>query len=375
MQRLGAVVTGPDGDPIPVEDLGHIMGMDAFERKGRHPTLGLCTGAKQLHTRDFFQALKRIFRDLMLMRGNGIHTQGGKIIHGRPKSYCLGDRRCACFKLMRQSIRPEGAQLDFLDHVPAAHEGRHGLQKLHFPIQRADTGRSAHLVSREGQEIGIQGLHIHTQMRDRLGRIDESDCPRLMRQADDLGCRVDRAKNVGHVRKGDQLRAPGQKAAVYIQVEKAIPCHRYEIQLDAALHLQHLPGDKVGMVLHLCQEDQVAGLQVRSRPGISHQVDGLGRIACVDHLMSRRCINEPGDLHPRLLVHERGFLGQGMHPAVDVCVGAAIVTIHRIDDGQRFLRCRRRIKIHQRDARRNLALENRKIFTNFVYVEHGKGNT
>ncbi len=99
-----------------------------------------------------------------------------QVIHRRAKTNRLGDRRCAGFEFVRELVGGERAQVDALDHIAAAQEGRHGFQQLLAPVQRADTGWTAHLVRGKSQKIHIQILHIHREMRHRLGPIHQGHC-------------------------------------------------------------------------------------------------------------------------------------------------------------------------------------------------------
>ncbi len=116
-------------------------------------------------------------------------------------------------------------------------------------------------------------------------------------------------------------------------------------------------------MLHLGQDDQVAGFQVGACPGICHQVDRLGGIAGEDDLLGGRCIDELRHLFTGLLVHGRGFFRQGMHTPVDVGVVGAVKRFHRFQHRQRFLRGGRGIEIDQRNTRAHFPAQDGKIFT------------
>src|SRR5215207_9623991 len=100
-------MTSPNRNPIPIKDLGYIMGMNTIERECCDATLLISGGAKDLYARNLFQSFKRIFRDLVLMFGNGIHAKGGKIINRRPEADRFGNRGSACLKFVWQAIRAE----------------------------------------------------------------------------------------------------------------------------------------------------------------------------------------------------------------------------------------------------------------------------
>ena len=122
-------------------------------------------------------------------------------------------------------------------------------------------------------------------------------------------------------------------------------------------------------MLHLGQDDEVSGLEIRARPGIGNEIDRLGRIARVNDLPRGWCIDEFSDLLACSFIHGGGFFSKGVHTTMDVGIRAAIIFIHRFDDRKRFLRCRRGIKINQRNTVRGFTLEDGKVFADYVYIE------
>ena len=187
-----------------------------------------------------------------------------------------------------------------------------------------------------------------------------------------LGGRVDRAEDVGHVCKRDQLRAASQEGAINVEVEQAILGHGDEFQLDAAFRLKHVPGDQVRVVFHLGQDDEVARLEVGARPRVSYEIDRLGGIARVDDLTRRSGVDELCDLLARAFIHGRGFLGQSVNTAMDVGVRAAIEVVHGLDDGQRLLAGGRGIEIDHAHTRLGFTLEDGKVFADLFDVEGHK---
>ncbi len=98
------------------------------------------------------------------------------------------------------------------------------------------------------------------------------------------------------MRKGHQARAQVEQALVGSQVQQTILAHRDELQAQVFLGGQDMPGHQVGVVLHLGQDNHIARPQVGPPPGVGHQVDRLGGVACVDHLARGRRMDKAGDL-------------------------------------------------------------------------------
>ena len=88
------------------------------------------------------------------------------------------------------------------------------------------------------------------------------------------------------------------------------------------------------MVLHLGEEDPVAGADVGVAPGPGDQVDRLGRVADEDDLAAVGGADVVGDGRPRPLVGVGRLRGEGVGAAVDVGVVAALVAVDRLDRGQ-----------------------------------------
>jgi hypothetical protein len=118
-----------------------------------------------------------------------------------------------------------------------------------------------------------------------------------------------------------------QQALEGFQVELAVVGDGDEPQDDPLPLPQEVPGDDVGVVLHLRQHDLVAGLQRRAQAG-GDQVDGLGA-ALGEHHLRRRRVDEPRHGLAGVLVGVGGLVRQGVQAAVHVGVGM----LHGVDHG------------------------------------------
>src|SRR3954454_13158052 len=90
--RPRAVVADPDRDALLVEDLAHVVRVDVAEREGDRgaPLLGR-RRADDPEVGDFEEALHRVFRERVLVRGDVLHADGAQIVDGRPQTDRLGD--------------------------------------------------------------------------------------------------------------------------------------------------------------------------------------------------------------------------------------------------------------------------------------------
>ena len=73
----------------------------------------------------------------------------------------------------------------------------------------------------EGVEVAIQLLHVHAQVRHRLGAVEQHGDAPGVGQVDDRLDRVDRAQRVGDVGQRDELRPRRQQALELVQEQFA----------------------------------------------------------------------------------------------------------------------------------------------------------
>ncbi len=104
---------------------------------------------------------------------------------------------------------------------------------------------------------------------------------------------------------------------------------------------QHVPGDDVGVVLHLGQHDGVSSPEVGSTPGMGDKIESLGGVLGEQDLPGRRRrTDEAPHLGPGFFEQPGGLLGNGVHTAVDIGMGGLVVMTHGIEDSHRALgRC------------------------------------
>jgi hypothetical protein len=112
------------------------------------------------------------------------------------------------------------------------------------------------------------------------------------------------------------------------------------------------------VVLHLGDDDAVAGIQAGRAPGAGDEVDGLGGVTDEDDLAPVGGAHVVGDRRPGALVGRGRLGGEGVRAAVDVRVVAALVTVDSLDRGQDPLGAGAAVEIGDRPVV-DLALERR----------------
>ena len=132
-------------------------------------------------------------------------------------------------------------------------------------------------------------------------------------------------------------------------------------QLEAQLLGEDEPGNEVGVVLHLGEQDRVPLPEMVAPPRLCDQVERLGGVLGEDDLApGHRRADEAADLGPGLGEQPVGLLGDGVEAAMDVGIARLVVRIHRLEDGAGLLRRGRGVQIDQAGALTG-TVEDRKV--------------
>ncbi len=208
-------------------------------------------------------------------------------------------------------------------------------------------GRPVGLVTGDGVEVDTELADVDAHLRHRLSAVDQDQGAGLVGHARDLGDRVERSEHVRDVGDGDQLRAAGKRRLELAQQQLAVVVDPDPIDLGAGRFGQLLPGDDVGVVLHLGQHDPVARVDVGRAPAARDEVDRLGRVADEDDLAAIGRAEVVGDRGPRTLVGGGRLGRERVRAAVDVGVVAPLVTVDGLDRGEYALRARARVEVDE----------------------------
>ncbi len=126
------------------------------------------------------------------------------------------------------------------------------------------------------------------------------------------------------------------------------------------------------MVLHLRQQDGVAGPEIGRAPGVGHEVDRLRRAAGPDDLVGAARIEKACHARPGALVGGGGPVAQLVEAAVHVRVVAAVIPFDRLDDRQRLLARRGVVQVDKRPPV-HLPIEDREVGPQRLPIDRWRG--
>ncbi len=162
--------------------------------------------------------------------------------------------------------------------------------------------------------------------------------------------RIDGPEDVGDVGHAHRAGALVEELLVLLEDQFAVVVHRDHPQAGAGLPADELPGDDVGVVLHLRDEDLVPLAQPGAAPALGDQIDGLGRPAHEDDFARAGGVEEALDLTARSFVGLGGAHAQLVHAAVDVGAIPPVEMVHRTQHRLGLLGRRSVVEVDQRMA-------------------------
>ena len=220
----------------------------------------------------------------------------------------LDDRRGAGLELVRDRGVRRPLHRDGLDHLAATEERRQLVEHARArpqstPMPVGPTTLWPVKASRSGRRGGHR-RQVDRQLRRRLRGVDDHQRADLVGAARDLGDRVDGAEHVGDPGQRDDLGALGDQLVDVRQVEPAVVGEPEPPQRRAGALGEQLPRHDVGVVLHLGDDDLVAGPTCavpRPGQGVRGQVERLGGVLGEDHLVAVGRVEERRHLVARVL--------------------------------------------------------------------------
>ncbi len=249
------MVTRADGHALPVEHLRDVVRVDVVERERDDARAALGRRTEEPDAGDVGERAERVLGQVVLVLLDRLEAHRREVVDGGAEADRLGHGRGARLELVRQVAprRPVGLHLP--DHVAAEHERLHPLEQVGLAPHGADAARRAHLVARDGDEVGADGLDVHGSVRRRLRCVDDDDRAVPVRPLDDALDAVDRAERVRHEVERDDLQARVADELVEpFEHEVALVGERDHPELGARALRDVLPGDEVRVVLELGDE-------------------------------------------------------------------------------------------------------------------------
>ena len=315
------------------------------------------------------QRRQRVLGERSLVGVDALHADALHEVDGGAETDRLDDRRRAGLELGRDGRRGVAVEAHVGDHVAAPEERRGVVEQRGPSPQRTDPRRPAHLVRREGDEVGAPRLHVGDVVGHVLTGVDDRHGAGGVGRGAQLGDGRERAEHVAHRREGEHLGPVEQPLQRPVgEVELPVGGDRQPAQLDPLACRHDVPRDDVGVVLHLGEHDHVAGLQVGAAPGLGDEVERLGGVLGEDDLVGVGGVDEAGHLRPRPLEAVGGLGGEAVGAAVDRRVRRLGEDAHRVDDLGGLLRRVRRVEVVDRRVV-DLALQQREATLQLADVE------
>src|SRR5579859_5290626 len=155
-------------------------------------------------------------------------------------------------------------------------------------------------------------------MGRRLSAVGEHKGAHVVGHCGDLFNGIHRAQGIAHVHDGDELHTLVEH--VFELVQKDVPIVIDGNYMDARTDVltDDLPGDDVGVVLHIAEKHDVSCLQIRAAPGVGHEVDCLGTSLREDDLFVRGGIEVAAYCGAGGVELPSGALTESMDPTMNV---------------------------------------------------------
>ena len=225
--------------------------------------------------------------DLLLVCPHGVHPQRLQVVDGGAERHLLGDVHGAGLELVGDRVPRRVVVVDLADHLAPAEERIHLLEELALGVQPAGGRRAEHLVPAEREEVAVQLGDVDGAVGNELRPVDEDHGADGVRGLDEVAQRRQRPEGVRHPGDGEDLRALRQQRFQARQVQQALVGQRDVPQGRPRVARAELPGDDVGMMLHLGEEDLVPLAQVSATPCVGDEVDRFGGPAVEDDRFRR----------------------------------------------------------------------------------------
>ena len=340
-QRHVAMVSAAQGDALLVGDGDDVVGVYVVEGKTHH-TGARCTGGRAEHS----EAGKLVERgagertEVVVVGADGGAADGVDVIAGGGEGDGVSDVGRAGFEALGGGFPSGAGELDVFYHAPAALPGWHGVEQGAAAVEHADAGGTAHFVAGKGEEIAAEGLHVEGLVADGLGGVYEGDGTDGAGAGAKLDGGVDDAEGVGDVGESEEAGARGEELVEAGEVEAVfgVGTGDGEVAHDGAgAGGGKLPRHEVRVVLHLGEEDFVAGAKIGGAPRLRDEVDGFCGASGEDDLGRVGGVDKLGKAGAGMLVGLGGAHGKRVQAAVDVGVVVGVVGVERGDDLAGFL--------------------------------------
>ncbi len=169
-QWLVAVVAGPDGDVVLVEERSHVVRVNSVDVEREDAALLRAIGrTEDAQVRNRAQRVDRIADQFDFVGVDCLESDIGQVAGSGGESDGVGDCGGARLKARGHIGIGRAVDLDLADHAATAHERWHGLEQIQLAVEHAGSEWADHLVPAECEEIDIEVADIQRQDAVRSG--------------------------------------------------------------------------------------------------------------------------------------------------------------------------------------------------------------
>ena len=158
--RLCAVVPGADGNAVSVEPLANFFVGVSVELEGQRGCL-VERGSYKVETLDSLQFLEAVLQQFMFPPEYAGHSDFGEVLERFAKTNGVGDASGTRFELVRDSVVDGAFKCHVGNHVATAVIRAGGFEQFLLAVNDADACRGEHLVSREHEEVCVEGGNVY----------------------------------------------------------------------------------------------------------------------------------------------------------------------------------------------------------------------
>ena len=224
------------------------------------------------------------------------------------------------------------------------------------------------------EEVAVERLHIDVEVGRALRAVDHHIGAYL---AGPLGDQLDGvvgAEHIGDLGERDNAGAVCDDRGQRLELQLARIGDGDGLERSARELADHVPGDDVGVVLHLGDHDLVARLEGESAEAAGDEVEPLGATADEDDFGDRAAVHEGAAALAGRLIHLGCGLAGGVDAAPDGRILRGIEPLHAVDDLLGLLGRRRCVEVGVGLSVHQL-LEHREVLLQALAKREGHGLT
>ena len=213
------------GDAETVEQCAHVKVVYVADEERNHGVLAL-RRAENAYSLDFGEAPHGVLRQLLLVPLDAVKAESRDVVDGLCEAVGGYVVRRSRLKLERKVLKHSPFEAYALYHLSPTLVRRQAVEPVFLAVKHADTRRTVHLVTAEGEEVAVHRLHVHGEVGRALRAVHHHGNTVFMGYAYDFVHRIDRTEHVAHVRHAYNLSPVGKQTLVFVEPQLALVGHR-----------------------------------------------------------------------------------------------------------------------------------------------------